>query len=125
SIQVVFTDLSMPELDGYGLLEKIRTCDDAGIAGLPVIVVTGAENDEAAREQALRMGATDFITKPFNSTDLQARASAHADYQRERRTLEAVTTIDRLTGLGNAGFYMGRLKQDLAFAARHLHALSV
>ncbi|AJD48040.1 response regulator [Isoalcanivorax pacificus W11-5] len=125
SIQVVFTDLSMPELDGYGLLEKIRTCDDPGIAGLPVIVVTGAENDEAAREKALQLGATDFITKPFNSTDLTARASAHADYQRERRTLEAATTIDRLTGLGNAEFYLGRLKQDLAFAARHAHALSV
>ena len=125
SIQVVFTDLSMPELDGYGLLEKIRTCDDSGIAGLPVIVVTGAENDEAAREKALRLGATDFITKPFNSTDLLARASAHASYQRERRTLEAAVTIDPLTGLGNADYFMGRLKQDLAFAARHRHPLSV
>ena len=125
SIQVVFTDLSMPELDGYGLLERIRTCEDPGIAGLPVIVVTGAENDEAAREQALRMGATDFITKPFNTTDLVARATAHANYQRARRALEEHASIDALTGLGNAAFYAGRLKQDLAFAARHEHALSV
>ncbi|MBA3980582.1 MAG: diguanylate cyclase response regulator [Alcanivorax sp.] len=125
TIQVVFTDLSMPELDGYGLIERIRTCDDAGIAGLPVIVVTGAENDEAAREKALNIGATDFITKPFNTTDLTARATAHANYQRARRALEENTTIDALTGLGNAAFFNTRLKQDLAFAARHRHALSV
>lgn len=124
-IQVVFTDLSMPELDGYGLLEKIRTCEDPGVAGLPVIVVTGAENDEAAREKALRMGATDFISKPFNSTDLLARATAHANYQREKRQLEKQITIDSLTGLGNKQFYHDRLKQDLAFAARHDHTLSV
>lgn len=124
-IQVVFSDLSMPELDGYGLLEKIRTCDDPGIAGLPVIIVTGAENDEAAREKALEMGATDFITKPFNSTDLMARATAHANYQRERKVLAEQTTIDALTNLGNQLYFHGRLKQELAFAARHGHPLSV
>lgn len=124
-IQVVFSDLSMPELDGYGLLEKIRTCDDAGIAGLPVIIVTGAENDEVAREKALNMGATDFITKPFNSTDLMARATAHANYQRERKVLAEQSTIDPLTGLGNQLYFNGRLKQELAFAARQGHAVSL
>lgn len=125
SIQVVFTDLSMPELDGYGLLEKIRTDEDSGISGLPVIVVTGAENDEAAREKALDMGATDFISKPFNSTDLLARASAHANYQRERRQLAEQTTIDAVTGLGNQRYFQQRVKQELAFAARQGHKLSV
>lgn len=124
-IQVVFSDLSMPELDGYGLLEKIRTCDDPGIAGLPVIIVTGAENDEAAREKALEMGATDFIAKPFNSTDLMARARAHANYQRERRTLAEQTTIDALTGLGNQRHFASRVKQELAFAARNGHSLAL
>jgi two-component system cell cycle response regulator len=124
-IQVVFTDLSMPELDGYGLLEKIRTCEDPGIAGLPVIIVTGADNDDTAREKALEMGATDFITKPFNSTNLLARATAHANYQRERRELEQQTTIDALTGLGNKQHFSARLKQDLAFCERHGHPLSI
>lgn len=124
-IQVVFSDLSMPELDGYGLLEKIRTCDDPGIAAMPVIIVTGAENDEAAREKALDMGATDFITKPFNSTDLLARATAHANYQRERKALAEQSTIDGLTGLGNQLYFNGRLKQELAFAARQGHSVSL
>ncbi|PKM21923.1 MAG: diguanylate cyclase response regulator, partial [Gammaproteobacteria bacterium HGW-Gammaproteobacteria-14] len=96
-----------------------------GIAGLPVIIVTGAENDESAREKALDMGATDFITKPFNSTDLMARARAHANYQRERRVLAEQSTVDPLTGLGNQLYFNGRLKQELAFAARQGHSVSV
>lgn len=125
SIQVVFSDLSMPNMDGYQLLAKIRSSNDAGISGMPVIIVTGAENDEQAREQALNQGATDFITKPFNSTDITARATAHANYQRERRRLEQQTTLDELTGLGNARFLDTRLRQELAFAQRHGHQLSL
>ncbi|MFZ5699534.1 MAG: GGDEF domain-containing response regulator [Pseudomonadota bacterium] len=125
SIQVVFTDLSMPKLDGYGLLRKIRTAEDTGVNAMPVIIVTGAENDDAAREKALDMGATDFITKPFNSTDLLARARAHAKYQRITRQLQEQSTVDTLTGLANKTGFMERLKQDIAFAKRHQQPLSL
>ena len=57
AISVVFSDLAMPEMDGYALLEKIRTSDDDGIAGLPVIIVTGAENDEEAALAAVIQAA--------------------------------------------------------------------
>ena len=40
SIQVVFTDLNMPKMNGYQLLEAVRTSADEGIRNLPVIVVT-------------------------------------------------------------------------------------
>ncbi len=125
SIQVVFTDLSMPKLDGYGLLRKIRMAEDTGVNAMPVIIVTGAENDDAAREKALDMGATDFITKPFNSTDLLARARAHAKYQRITRQLQEQSTVDTLTGLANKAGFMERLKQDIAFAKRHQQPLSL
>jgi len=125
SIQVVFTDLNMPNLDGYDLLRRVRDSDDASLASLPVIVVTGAENDEAARMRALDMGATDFITKPFTTVDLLARARAHANNQRITRQLQAQSTIDALTGLGNLSGFLDRLQQDVAFARRHQTGLSV
>ncbi len=125
AIQVVFTDLSMPKLDGYGLLRKIRTAEDPGVSAMPVIIVTGAENDDAAREKALDMGATDFITKPFNSTDLLARARAHAKYQRVTKQLQEQSTVDLLTGLANKNGFTERLKQDISFAKRHQQPLSV
>jgi two-component system cell cycle response regulator len=124
-IQVVFTDLMMPRLDGYGLLQKIRGCEDEGTLNLPVIVVTGAENDESARRKALDLGATDFITKPFSSVDLMARARAHANYRRIAKRLEQQATIDPLTSLANKVGFLDRLQQDIAFALRHAQPLTI
>ena len=125
SIQVVFTDLNMPNVDGYDLLRRVRGADDGSLASLPVIVVTGAENDEAARMRALDMGATDFITKPFTTVDLVARARAHANNQRITRQLHALSMVDALTGLGNLAGFLDRLQQDISYARRHLKPLSV
>lgn len=125
AIQVVFTDLMMPRLDGYGLLKQVRASEDEGTLNLPVIVVTGAENDEAARKKALDQGATDFITKPFSSVDLLARARAHANYRRITRKLEQQITQDALTGLANKAGLLDRLQQDLAFARRHAQPLTL
>ena len=125
SIQVVFTDLNMPNVDGYDLLQRVRGSDDALLASMPVIVVTGAENDEAARMRALDMGATDFITKPFTTVVLLARARAHAHNQRVTRRLHAQASVDALTGLANLGGFVERLQQDIAYARRHQKDLSV
>lgn len=125
SIRVVFTDLNMPRLDGYELLKRVRAAEDPGVQGLPVIVVTGAENDEAARMQALDTGATDFITKPFTTSDLVARARAHATHQRVTRELQAQSMVDNLTGLANKAGLLDRLQQDIAYARRHQQPLSL
>jgi two-component system cell cycle response regulator len=125
SIQVVFTDLSMPRMDGFALLQMVRGSEDEGTLNLPVIVVTGAENDEHARKKALDLGATDFITKPFGSVDLLARARAHANYRRITRKLEQQATVDSLTGLSNKGGFVDRLQQDIAFAYRHAQPLTL
>ena len=125
AIQVVFTDLNMPNLNGYELLQEIRTSQDEGVRNLPVIVVTGAENDDEAKEQAYEKGATDFITKPFNSTDLRARAQAHADYQRKTKELTDNNKVDSLTQLGNAQHFQERLTQDISFVSRHKEDLAV
>jgi diguanylate cyclase (GGDEF)-like protein len=123
AIRVVFTDLTMPGLDGYALLRKIRA--DAGMQSLPVIVVTGAEDSEAARMRVLELGATDFIAKPFTTIDLVARARAHANYQRITQQLLAQTTLDPLTGLANKAGFLDRLQQDIAYARRHQRLLSL
>lgn len=122
---VVFSDLAMPEMDGYALLEKIRNSPDEGISRLPVIIVTGAENDDEARTRALTLGGTDFISKPFNSTDLLARARAHANYQEERKALARQALVDPLTRLGNHRYLAHRLGQELALSARQQTVLSV
>ncbi|MEO7252141.1 MAG: response regulator, partial [Arenimonas sp.] len=125
TIHVVFTDLNMPNCTGFELLQKIRMSAEPGLQNLPVIVMTGASDDEKARLQSLDLGATDFITKPFASIDLLARARAHAKYQRVTRQLQAQSTLDPLTGLANKPGFVDRLQQDIAYARRHQQDLTV
>ena len=84
---LVISDLSMPELDGFGLLERIRNSPLPHIRDLPVIVITGANDSAATKERAGLAGATDFIGKPFDSVHLLARTQAHASAHATTRTL--------------------------------------
>ena len=64
-IGLVLTDLSMPGIDGQGLLLRIRDGVDAIPTDLPVVIVTGQENDAAASEGWRSLGANDVLMKPF------------------------------------------------------------
>jgi two-component system, cell cycle response regulator len=131
-IQVVFTDLMMPRMNGFMLLRQIRESIHDRISGLPVIVITSHEDDEKMRRQAMALGATDFITKPFDSLQLRARALAHAKFehtqrrlQQATRALEQRTTIDPLTGLANLNYFREHGPTLLSFAVRQGNELSV
>ncbi len=63
--ELVITDLSMPGMSGLELLESIRQTD----IELPVIMITGFSTEDNAIK-ALRLGATDFIKKPYDADDL-------------------------------------------------------
>jgi CheY-like chemotaxis protein len=74
AISCVFSDLSMPNLDGYGLLERVRGSDAARIRALPFIVITGKEGDLGGLLEEVRAhGATDLVGKPFKSDEIIAR----------------------------------------------------
>lgn len=126
SIQVVFTDLNMPFLDGYGLLERIRSSDNSRLNGMPVIIITGKDDDEDAKQEALDKGADDFITKPFDSIQLQARAKAHVTFKQTSTKLsetsdklERQATIDEVTGLGGQRYFCKVGDETLSYAIRH------
>jgi len=132
TIQVVFSDLSMPHLDGFGLLDKVRSAESSRIRELPIIIITGAEDDDSAREKVLAAGATDFITKPFNSIDLKARASSHANAAQVSTELREQTessseehVLDSVTGLINRQVFEEGLSQIMSYSRRHNEALSV
>lgn len=132
SIQVVITDNGMPRLDGFGLIERIRKCDNPRLKALPLMMVTGAEKAQTdLREKALALGATDFITKPFDNVQLLARTRSHAKLDKTQRSLEKTTsdliensTIDPLTKVSNRRYWIERGNQDLAYATRHKQALT-
>lgn len=67
---LVISDIMMPIMDGYSLLEKIRTTPKTET--LPVIIITSLTEQED-RIKSLQLGADDFLTKPFHHLELQAR----------------------------------------------------
>ncbi len=130
-IQVILTDAGMPRLDGYALIARIRAHDDVRINDIPVNMVTAAD-DAAARQRALDLGATDFITKPFDKAQLLARVRAQARLDQTTRDLAQTAvalrdqaTDDALTGVRSRRYLLKHGEQDLAFAARHQQNLSV
>jgi two-component system, cell cycle response regulator len=124
-IQVVFTDIGMPKLDGYGLIQKIRQSENEGVRNQPIIVITGAAEEEEVRRKVFELGATDFITKPFRSTEIIARAEAHASYSRDKDSLQKSVDIDLLTGALNRGGLSKQLKKDVSFVNRHGENMAV
>jgi len=72
SIRVVITDLTMPKLDGYGLLQRIRNSRVGRIRNIPVVVVSGSDEQEE-RDRAKAAGATDLITKGIGTAQLLSR----------------------------------------------------
>jgi two-component system, cell cycle response regulator len=125
SIQVIFTDLGMPKLDGYGLIQRIRQSENEGIRNQPVIVITGATEEEDVKRKVFELGATDFISKPFKSAELIARAEAHASYRRDKIKLQKSAEIDLLTGTLNSNGINQQLKKDLSFINRHGENMAV
>ena len=124
NISVVFTDLSMPNLGGMELLDCIRSADAEHIAALPVIIMTGHDDSESIKQEIFDAGATDFITKPFESIDLVSRAKAYARLSRKVVELEKKTAYDKLTGLYNAGSLKQQGAKAFAFASRHKLSIS-
>jgi len=123
-ISVVFTDLSMPSLNGMELLELIRQSDMENIAALPVIILTGADDSDSIKREVFDAGATDFITKPFESIDLISRAKAYAKLSRKVVELEKRTGYDKLTGLYNATSLDEQGGKAFSFSSRHKLSIS-
>ena len=68
---LLLLDLHMPGLDGFGVMERLHAGLPAG-AFLPVLVLT-ADAEPEVKQQALGAGATDFVTKPFDPTEVVLR----------------------------------------------------
>ncbi len=114
---LVLLDLMMPPPDGLTILESLRAEDDANF--LPVVVLT-ADTNEQTRQRALEAGATDFLLKPFDQTEVLLRIRnllksrrAHVLLDNQRAALE--DAVRERTGELRAT--IAQLQQDSGLAA--------
>jgi len=125
SITLVFADLHMPVMNGMVLLKQIRSANDSRVASLPVIMITGHEDTDAAKRASYALGATDFISKPFSSLDIISRAGSYTDLSQKIRVLSQNVTHDSLTGLHNMHGFEEVGEKSMASSIRHHNELSV
>lgn len=121
---LILLDINMPEMDGFEVLEKIKSNIDC--RNIPVIFLT-ADNDSETESKCLESGAIDFIAKPFVTAVMRSRISRALELEDLRKSLadkldqkiKEVSDIkskscqDALTGLWNRAYTEERVSEIL------------
>lgn len=110
---IVITDLLMPGMDGMELIKEVkRNWPDTDI-----IVITGYTNSYRYTD-VIRAGASDFIQKPFNLDELEAKINRLLKERKLRYLLRKLSIRDPLTNLYNRHFFERKFTEEAKRAAR-------
>ena len=124
---LILLDIMMPEMDGYEVCSIIKSNPE--IATIPIIFLT-AKNDTESVVKSFELGASDYLTKPFNAMELKARVKTHLSLRENSQKLENLNNIledkvnertlqlkkanERLGQLDNAkNYFLGLLSHEL------------
>ncbi|MCK4271595.1 diguanylate cyclase [bacterium] len=123
---LIITDIKMPGMNGMQVLRTAKEMEP----NQNVIVMTGYASTETAVE-SMKLGAADYITKPFNLDQIRIVVAKTLERSRLRRRAEEgeiykqLSRIDGLTELFNYAFFQQLLKTEIERAQRYGHELSL
>lgn len=115
-------DLDMPGMDGFQVLRTLK--NDVATMDIPVIVLSAMVSAQD-KVTAFDLGAVDYITKPFNLTELRVRVRSALRLHRLVQMLAQRAQIDGLTGLWNRAYFDRRWTEEVSKASRHQRPLSI
>ena len=126
---VILLSVELPTLNGHQALSRLKA--DPDLRDTPVVFITAhTETDDVV--EGLRLGAHDYLRKPFEPAEVIARVSAAVrvkelqdDLRARNAELDRIARSDPLTGLANRRHLDEQLAAHAASAARHHHELSV
>jgi diguanylate cyclase (GGDEF)-like protein len=128
NIDIVLLDIMMPGLDGLDCCRLIKGITREEF--LPVVLLT-AKGDAESRITGLRIGADDYVSKPFDDRELLARVTnllrikrMHDNINEARTRLEQLAVQDELTGLFNYRYLHTRLNEEFKRAERYRDPLA-
>ncbi len=121
-VQIVLSDIMMPKMNGFELINKIRS--NPAFKNIYLILIT-ARIQEGDRVRGLDLGADDYITKPFSFSELLARVRVGSRVVQYQQHLEYQTLIDALTGLFNRRAFEKKIEEEFERAKRYHHPLSL
>ena len=119
---IILLDVVMPGMSGREVCRILKS--DPETADIPVIFVTSQDSAEE-EEQGLRLGAVDYITKPYNPGIVQARVQNHLQLKEYHDLLKRQSCLDGLTGLPNRRDFDETLRREWRRGQRLHSPLSV
>ena len=115
---IVVTDINMPRLNGIGLIKRIA----ADYIDTDVIAITGFQT-EYNYTDIIALGASDFISKPININEFEAKIKRIVRERNMRSELRRLSTCDALTGLYNRRYLDENLRNEAIRASRQHYDL--
>ncbi len=119
---LILLDLDMPVMDGFETLRALM--DEPTTRNIPVIILSGQDTTQD-KVTAFDLGAVDFVSKPFELTELRARLRSSLRISSLMRMLAQKAQIDGLSGLFNRAYFDNRWEEEHARCMRSGNGLSV
>lgn len=118
---LILLDVMMPAMDGFDVIVELKK--DEETRHIPVIFVTGLNNSQDEERGFLR-GAADYINKPFSAAVVKLRVRNQIQIINQLHTIQALSTTDELTGIGNRRYFYTQLETEWARSLRQQTPLS-
>jgi len=95
---LILLDIILPGMDGFGVLAELKKSDISH--SIPVLIISGRSNPDD-EVKGLKLGAVDYITKPFHEIVVKARVETQIKILKQMRIIEEFGFIDTLTNIPN------------------------
>jgi diguanylate cyclase (GGDEF)-like protein len=119
---LILLDLELGVLHGLTVLKELKA--SAATQDIPVIIISGNQHAHE-KVKAFELGAVDYVTKPFEMTELRVRIRQALKMRYLLQMLAQRAQVDGLTGLWNRAFFNKRWAEEVERSHRHHHALAV
>lgn len=117
-VDLLVLDLMLPDIDGYEICRRLR--QDPRFTSLSIIMLT-ARRDTVEKIAGLKVGADDYLTKPFDAHELLARIRAQL---RTKKLQEKVIEAEKTATIANMVITLsGEINDSLASIVRHAQSL--
>ncbi len=113
---IILLDIMMPEMSGFEVCKELKSDDE--LKNIPVIFVT-ALNDSLSESEGLKLGAVDYIRKPYNIDIVKLRVNNHLKMKRYQDELLILSNTDKLTGIPNRRALMDSIEKEVKRSVRN------
>lgn len=119
---IILLDIEMPDMDGFEVLRALK--DNPATLEVPVIILSGHTTMQD-KVTAFDLGAVDYVTKPFEPTELRVRVRSALRLARLVQMLAQRAQVDGLTGLWNRAYFDARCGECVSANDRHSRPLAM